>query len=573
VKQHPLKFFENYSITPRQQQVDVLEQVEKSWDKYKYTCLSLPTGVGKSYIACAIADSVGRAYILTSTLQLQTQYESSWSKIVNLKGRSNYTCNLNPMFTVDAAPCTAQHELVKVCLKSQGCSYYAQKQRAMNSQAMITNPVYMLYSSHCGFAKEKEADDEGGWVKRDVLIVDEAHNLESHLVQFAESDIDPQQLHDDYKVPLVEFSGKPEEDYFKIITLYEELLDAADALAAKLEEEFPKKQFFDDDAMKHWARGFGDKVADRVKKLQVKAYKLDKTIQPLKIFFSTHGTPEELTKRWVLSKYPDKNVVKLAPIYGDFLFEAYLGGLADKFVFLSATLGSKQAFCHELGIKDEECLFIETDSPFPPERSPVIVMPAIKLSRDVYAANVQKIGPILDEILEIHKGERGVCHCVTYDLQKEIYNRVSEANKRRFLCRDMDILSEKPVPKGQYPRKYKNEELLQIHTHQGRSTGSVLLSPSMMEGVDLYDDLSRFQVIIKLPWANLGDVRVATKSKLDRDWYTNKLWLSVLQACGRSTRHQEDSSTTYIIDLNFEYFFNQWKHNLPSWFTKRLVFS
>jgi Rad3-related DNA helicase len=135
----------------------------------------------------------------------------------------------------------------------------------------------------------------------------------------------------------------------------------------------------------------------------------------------------------------------------------------------------------------------------------------------------------------------------------------------------MDALNGKPQA-GKFPKKYKNGELLELHETEGRNFASVLLSPSMMEGVDLVDELSRFQVIIKLPWANLGDVRIKAKSQIDGEWYTNKMWVNILQSSGRSTRHEEDFSITYILDSNFRYFYDQWKHKLPNWFKSRLVF-
>jgi Rad3-related DNA helicase len=265
-------------------------------------------------------------------------------------------------------------------------------------------------------------------------------------------------------------------------------------------------------------------------------------------------------------------VLKLSPIYGDFLFHGYFGKLAQKFVFLSATLGTKKEFCKELGIKEEECFFMETDSPFTPEKSPVIVMPSIKLSKDVYDVNVKKIGGLIDEILKVHDGQRGIIHSVTYDLAKHIFTGVTPVNRKRLLCRDMDVLNNVDQGSNRYPKKYKNVELLEVHETQGSGFGSVLLSPSMMEGIDLHDDLADFQVIIKLPWQNLGDIRVKTKSKLDPDWYANRMWTEILQASGRSTRHEEDESITYILDQNFGYFYKQWQHKLPKWFTDRLVF-
>lgn len=569
MRQHPIKFFEKYKIDPRPQQQLVLDKIHSVWKQYRYFAMSLPTGVGKTFIATSIADSLDKAYILTSTLQLQDQYMKSWGDLINLKGRGNYDCNLNPNFTVDAAPCTVCTDLMRQCISSSTCAYYNQKKAAIASRAMITNPVYMLYSTHCGFAK----DEEETWVKRDVLIIDEAHNLENHLVQFAESDVDPEKYHEDFGVDTagIMFTGRPEEDYPKVLQIQEILMRKAQELAAKLEAEFPQASLMGTDARK-WARGFNDKVAEKVKKLNSKMYLLDKAIQPLKIFFNTHSTPEELVERWIITKQNDKNILKLAPIYGDFLFHEYFGKLADRFIFLSATLGSKAEFCKELGIKEKECYYIETDSPFSPEKSPVIVMPSIKLSRDHYETNIKKVGGLIDEILKMHEHQRGIIHSVTYDIQKHIYTGVTKHNQKRLLCRDMDVLSSAHSGKSSYVKKYKNDELLEKHEMYGKKIGSVLLSPSMMEGVDLHDDLSEFQVIIKLPWANLGDVRVNMKSKLDPDWYKNKMWLSILQASGRSTRHETDNSTTYILDENFTFFLQQWKHKLPSWFLNRLVY-
>lgn len=447
------------------------------------------------------------------------------------------------------------------------CAYYNQKKAAIASKAMITNPVYMLYSTHCGFAKEDET-----WVKRDALIIDEAHNVENHLVQFAESDIDPELYHNDFgvKTQNIVFCERPEENYFKIVEIYEILQRKAQELAEKMQSEFPQNSLVGTDARK-WARGFNDKVAEKVRKLNSKIYQLDKAIQPLKIFFNTHSTPEELISRWIVSKSPDKNSLKIAPIYGDFLFKEYFGKLSDKFIFLSATLGSKSEFCKELGIKESECLYIETDSPFDPMKSPIISMPSIKLSKDHYDQNVKKIGGIIDDILDIHKGQRGIIHSVTYDIQKHIFMGVSTKNQKRLLCRDMDVLLTAHSGKNSYAKKYKNDELLEKHEKYGKLNGSVLLSPSMMEGVDLHDDLADFQIIIKLPWANLGDVRVNKKSKIDPDWYKNRMWLNILQASGRSTRHEEDTSVTYILDSNFDYFLKEWQINLPKWFLDRLV--
>lgn len=165
-----------------------------------------------------------------------------------------------------------------------------------------------------------------------------------------------------------------------------------------------------------------------------------------------------------------------------------------------------------------------------------------------------------------------VHNCATYKLGEEIYRRLDPAYRERLLYRDMDILDGAMGGKNAYQRKYRNDELLQLHSNNTKPN-SVLLSPSMMEGVDLFDDLSAFQIILKMPWPSLGDPRIKKKTELNGDWYTNKVFVAIMQAAGRSTRHEKDSSVTYILDASFPYFFNKWKAKLPSWFVERVHFT
>lgn len=570
---HPITFFEKKGLQPRDQQREVLDALSANWDKYDYFVLNLPTGVGKTYIACGVADAVGDAYLLTSTLQLQNQYETSWPTLVNLKGRGNYTCNLNPNFTVDAAPCTVQTNLVGHCIANRLCAYYNQKHRALEAPAMITNPLYFLYSTHCGFGSEAEME-ENPWRKRRVLIVDEAHNLENHLIQFAESTLDPKLLHEKHGVLCqdIVWSDIFPDDYQKVQVLMDRLQARVGYLKERLEEEFGKQKALDNlFELREWAGGFSGKVAERVKRLNTQIYALDKLLQPLKIFFNTHDTADQLQRRWHFHADTVENKLTISPLYGDFLFEDYLKKMADKFIFMSATLGTKRAFCQELGLPQEKTYFHETGTPFPPEKSPIYVMPYLKMGYKDLPETVEKIGPYIDQLLARHAGERGIIHCATYKLAAEIYARVTPVTRKRLLYRDMDVYHGVNDPTFGKPRKYTNEELLALH-ESGKYPNSVLLSPSMMEGVDLVDDLSAFQVVLKLPWASLADARVKKKSQVDNAWYTNKTWVHVMQASGRSTRHENDSSVTYVLDASFPYFFNQWKGNLPTWFKERLVF-
>lgn len=553
----PLHFFQNHQIDPRAEQVDVLNTVKANWNKYKYFCISAPPGVGKTYIATAIADAAASAYVLTSTHMLQEQYEESWSELVNLKGRGNYTCALNSNFTVDAAPCNIKKELVKSCKTNCTCPYYNRRKEAMESKSMITNPPFMLYSTHCGFAKEGSSE----WNKREVLLIDEAHHLESHLVSFAESDIDIERLEKLYGLDLSDvkfYDGNNTHNYQAALTLKNKLQAKYDGYQGVINREYSKTKVSSAD-LGQWAQSFtamhGEIVADVTKKSNA----IDKVLQPLNMFFGS--SQADVDKNWILSKTFGKNALKISPLYASFLFEKHLGKLADKFVFMSATLGTKSAFCKELGIPESDCLYIDCDSPFPAELSPIVIMPLIKLSKDVYDVNIKKLGPIIDTILDEHKGQRGIIHAVTYDIQKQIFDRVRSSNQRRLTCRDM-------VPYRPGHKQPNNGQLLEAHMAK---SDSILVSPSMMTGVDLKDDLSAFQIIVKMPWGNLGDARIKRKQTIDSDWYANNCWRNLIQACGRSTRHDKDTSVTYVLDANFNFFYSKWERNLPGHFIKRLT--
>lgn len=88
------------------------------------------------------------------------------------------------------------------------------------------------------------------------------------------------------------------------------------------------------------------------------------------------------------------------------------------------------------------------------------------------------------------------------------------------------------------------EEIISEHTHSIKPT--VLISPSLYTGVDLKDDLSRFQIITKVQYPNLNDRWIYAKRHLDRDWYNLQTALRLVQAYGRSIRSKEDWAKTYI---------------------------
>ena len=78
----------------------------------------------------------------------------------------------------------------------------------------------------------------------------------------------------------------------------------------------------------------------------------------------------------------------------------------------------------------------------------------------------------------------------------------------------------------------------------------------MSEGVDLKDDLSRFQIVCKVPYPYLGDKLVKKKMNKWKWWYALQTAKTIVQSVGRSVRSKDDSAVTYILDSDFERFYN-----------------
>ena len=166
---------------------------------------------------------------------------------------------------------------------------------------------------------------------------------------------------------------------------------------------------------------------------------------------------------------------------------------------------------------------------------------------------MEGIARAVDQILERHAGERGVVHTTSYQQVNYIMQHVSEAGRARLVTTE-----------GTFERSV----LLQIH---GSTDASVLISPSLYQGVDLKDDLSRFQIVVKVPYPDLSDRR--TRVKLDRDqgWYDWQTALRLVQTYGRSVRSETDHAITYVLDSNFTRFVNAHRTLFPGYFLDALA--
>ena len=100
----------------------------------------------------------------------------------------------------------------------------------------------------------------------------------------------------------------------------------------------------------------------------------------------------------------------------------------------------------------------------------------------------------------------------------------------------------------------------------------VLMSPSLTEGLDLKEDLSRFCIICKMPFANTNDQWVKERQAENQIWYANNTCTTLMQMTGRVVRSDRDIASTYILDTCFEFLVKKYGNLFPEWW-QRSVFS
>jgi Rad3-related DNA helicase len=260
-------------------------------------------------------------------------------------------------------------------------------------------------------------------------------------------------------------------------------------------------------------------------------------------------------RNWIISeiKKEDYEVVKveLKPLdispYCKHVFEK-----CSKVLIMSATILNPKAFCRSVGlIYDKEVKFIQVKSDFPVENRPIYPMNIAYLNfNNLQLPEIKSsITKTVDNIMTIHKKDKGIIHTTSYEQLNFIKEKTSQENTRRLLVTDPEI---------------QRDEIIQEHINSIKPT--VLISPSLHTGLDLKGELSRFQIITKVPYPNKNDRWINAKRNSNEDWYYWQTALKLVQASGRSIRSKEDWAKTYILDSAFGYFVNKNRNILPDWF-------
>ena len=565
-------FFPLDHVRPNQDKVlDELDQALKS--DYKFIFLEAPTGFGKSAVAVTLARFLGSSHICTSTKDLQTQYNRDFPYLSEVKGRNNFpcivkedmgireSCEYGPCLKDDDFDCLYKTRMSDYDVKSestiyenvdinkyalkkyydkakehsqlvkiewQPCHYYHQKWISIKSSHTIYNYKYFLsdlfYSS--------------GVNKRKLLILDEAHTLESEVSSFKNIIFS--------KESLIRFFPKinlPDNKQTDVETWID--------FCAGLKEQFTS--YVEKSAN---ILGSGGNSQD----MHVSEKNLIDAINYEKNLFTFLEDLRINKENWLVTNITKNEIdnklsrIKLEPL----VVSSYFTDIFDKgsiSLLMSATILSKENLCKAVGLKNEDVKFIRVEnSDFPIKNRPIYLMNVAWLNARTMSESLPNIVKVLDNLLSVHKNDKGIIHTTSYSQVQFIKNNLSKENLSR-------LIETNP--------KFDRNEMILKHTQSTKPT--VLISPSMFLGVDLKDDLSRFQVIVKVPYPDLTDKKVSVLKQRNPKWYEWNTILRLIQAYGRSVRNADDYANTYILDSSVSFLLKNGKEMIPKWFSEVII--
>ena len=537
----------NYKDDPRwpvqRAVIDEIEEYFKNGEKY--VVVRGPTGFGKSLTGLMLAKEVGPTYITSTQVVLVDQYQKMlYDGFVGLgkaiKGLSNYKCKMGALNAAEG-PC---HLPGYKCPVRNECDYYIARDEAINSNTAVMTFHYFMYPVRYALTKGKnfEFSEENNhkkynWPARKLLIIDEAHDL-------------PEVLRDFFSLSVREKTFGRE--IFNV--LKRKQLDSSENLLITLKQELihlkPAVEDVLDDMTK---RASSLTPTDVLVKYQGHTYSvsefLEMTNQQSSSLRRIEHYLDSISRNsdWVFSREQEAFVWKPyeSGVYMQQLFEKF-----EHVVFMSATFINHKLFMDRLGIQKYK--FIDIPSRFDPNNGKVYLYYDNWLRKNSSDAVKGRIVARIESIAKTYSRYKGIIHCHTYEWQKYIYDMASPELRHRLVVHDSGNRS-------QVLREFYVEK-----------NPKILLSVNMDKGLDLKDDMARWQVIVKAPFPYLGDAWVQLHREKMPEWYDDNTLVSIVQACGRIVRTDTDWGHTYILDGNASNLLDSNIEKLPTWFVKRI---
>lgn len=543
-----------------------LENIVASLDRIinettKINVTEAPTGSGKSIIAIVTAGVAYqyyrmRSYILVSDISLLDQYIDDFNRFRlgwgYLKGNAQYTCTMN-FLPFQSGMCRLQKvSPMRLLNKDSACaagfpcamSCEAIQHRRMAMSSPVTLMTYQLYFYEINRVKPMydEMEKMPPFDIRNITICDECHKI-PEIIQSLCAPVCSQYTYENTFKPIVKYATS-----HCIETDVDISADTLVSLSKRIFNASAKElayEYLNDltDALCLWEHA-GEKIAewmsDKANKADVEKDKDSKKVsfglqavsnlQSMISFFNDAIKKIGVDSLVVNGQKAEEftlNCTQEGP-----MVNMFFTGRCKEMMLLSATVGSPDMFRINIGAAPAESdfMFSRIPSTFDFTNSPIYIMQGCRMSWKEKDQNFPNLMNYISMICEYHKGQHGLIHTGNYEFSKKLLQFADPSLQRRL------ISYEKARDKHRALDEFK------------MSADKIISGPSLVEGVNFPDDMCRFIIIMKVPYASLADKLVQAKSELIPGWYQADTANKIIQALGRGIRHKTDWCITYILD-------------------------
>lgn len=511
----------------------IVDAVHAILNGKKHVIISAPTGTGKSIIATTIhrvlkqIKTRWRTTLITSTKGLQDQYTTEDNSIMDLRGKTNYSCPMG-VGPYNSGGCRSKIAAGK-CSKSTQCPYVRRRTAWCNlAEIRITNSSFQISAPPKICMEEENIAN--------LIVIDECHEIDDLIIEHTSIKMNVEDLQhirryggEKLLVALMRYI-----ELFKSISIgstfaitdqiyngMESINEMVDDLTNQLEEYLEATD-----------RNDLELIGDLIENLG----QFKDTTEIFNACDQRKGT-------WILHEYgPGRMEIK--PVYAWQVAGHSIFRKAPCFVHMSATICGYDQYKQNLGITNDESIVIEVPNSIPVQNRVVKVIPTQKVSGNY---DIEKLVKNVDSLISMNKGKNGIIHTVSFKLANDIKDR-SRYSKNMLVSGD-------------------RRDIMEFLSKQD---GRIVLSPSIEKGYDLKGDLSRFQIIAKVPYLFLGDALIALNARARPDWYARKCVTRLCQSAGRSVRGVDDWANTYIIDSHMLRLLNDHYDLFPDWFLESI---
>ena len=517
-------------------QYDIIEAVQDIFEQgYSTIYIDAPTGVGKSAINVACANLVESAFYTTPLKSLRQQLMNDTGlapHIVGLQARQDYQCGEVDTDS-NCKDCPISVDPERSCLGRPRCTYWNHKRDAMDAHTAALTFAYLIADGHL-----PTEDDQGqrlSFKNRELLIVDEMDDLESQVSSlFSGMTIGRTTLPNRVVRDLSDMVHDDMQTHDDVLDIVEPIRDRA--------------RYY---VQRHVGDESKAKELEQCQRFLRKATWMFEEIEQGRV--------------WTVDIEPiygrgDRKKLKLSPVKVDNFLREHVWSRSEKRILSTATMPLRddpKALSDRLGLDHSEAYLLKVSMPFPAHNRPVHKEYVGNFSGGGDTSQWNAIMDKLDELVERHAGQRGVIHTVSYSRAQKIRDTVDEDDHPHLYDNFY-----------QHEPKYDADATIDAWLN---SDLDILLSPSVMTGVDLYDDKCRWGVLIKAPYPHLGDSRLSYLLDEENDWtyYNDIAARSMVQAAGRAVRHADDYADFYLIDEASESLFH--RASFPDWFIEAVT--